>query len=569
VTSLLIDGHSLTIADIVTVARQPGALHLELTDEAARRMRESDELKTKIIETGLPVYGVTSGFGDSSSRQIGRAKAETLQRNLIRMLRCGVGDYAEPDVVRATMLVRANCLARGCSGVRAEIAGNLLKCLNHDILPLIPEQGSVGASGDLVPLSYIAALLIGEGIVRHAGVERPAAEALGEAGIDLLVLSAKEGLGLVNGTSFMAGFAALALHDAAGLADTADLCTALASSVRQGNPRHFAAFLFEQKPHDGTIDSARTIRRLLGSASGRGHGAVKLPEDGFRELDEPIQDRYSIRCAPHVVGVLRDTAEWASRWVTVEVNSANDNPLFDVAEGVVHNGGNFYGGHVGQAMDSLKTAVASVADLLDRQLELVVDEKYNNGLTANLVAAGLDASEAGVHHGFKALQIAASSLAAEALKNTMPATSFSRSTEAHNQDKVSMGSIAARDARTVISLTQQVTAIHLLALSQAVDLRGQECLGSALRAAHGLVRELSPFVDADRPLQGDVARIARLVASGALQEAIRTTTDSATELFLRYAYLPLPSWPVFWSLLVSVISQTLVRPPVYRHLAVS
>ena len=171
-------------------------------------------------------------------------------------------------------------------------------------------------------------------------------------------------------------------------------------------------------------------------------------------------------------------------------------------------------------MDSLKTAVASVADLLDRQRELVVDEKYNNGLTANLIAAGPDASQIGVHHGFKGMQIAASSLAAEALKNTMPATSFSRSTEAHNQDKVSMGSIAARDARTVIMLTQQVTAIHLLTLAQAADLRGLDGLHPALRAAHGIVREVSPFVAAARPLQGDVAQVARLVASGALREAL-------------------------------------------------
>lgn len=519
-TSLRIDGHSLTLTDIVTVARHPGGLHLELADEAARRMRASDELKTKIMEAGTPLYGVTSGFGDSSTRRIGRAKAEALQRNLILLLRCGVGAIAEPEVIRATMLVRANCLARGHSGVRAEISANLLECLNHDILPLIPEQGSVGASGDLVPLSYIAALLTGEGTVLHAGVERPAAEALREAGVNALVLGAKEGLGLVNGTSFMAGFAALAVHDAAGLAYAADLCTAMASSVLKGNPGHFATFLFEQKPHDGVLDSARTIRRLLAGANGRGPGAMRPPGEGFREPAEPIQDRYSIRCAPHVIGVLRDTVDWAGRWVTVEVNSSNDNPLFDVAEGAVHNGGNFYGGHVGQAMDSLKTAVASIADLLDRQLELVVDEKFNNGLPANLIAPGPETGEAGLHHGFKPLQIVASSLAAEALKNTMPATSFSRSTEAHNQDKVSMGTIAARDARTVVTLTQQVAAIHLLALSQAADLRGEEGLSLALRTARGLVRDVSPYVDADRPMQGDVARVARLVASGALQEAL-------------------------------------------------
>ncbi|MFI6346381.1 histidine ammonia-lyase [Streptomyces sp. NPDC050560] len=520
-TRLLIDGHTLALADIVTVARRPGELGLGLAEDAARRMRLSDELKTKLIETGIPIYGVTSGFGDSNTRQIGPGKVESLQRNLIRFLGCGVGGYATPDVVRATMLVRANCLARGHSGVRPAIVENLLGCLEHDILPLVPEQGSVGASGDLVPLSYLAALITGEGTVLHGGEERPAVDALAEAGIEPLVLSAKEGLGLVNGTSFMSGYAALALHDATEIAHAAEVCTAMASAVLRGNPGHFAAFLFEQKPHDGTVESAHMIRRVLGGSGARGPEAAALAGDGFRELDTPIQDRYSVRCAPHVIGVLRDTVEWAGRWVTVEVNSSNDNPLFDVPENVVRNGGNFYGGHVGQAMDALKTATASVADLLDRQLELVVDEKFNNGLTPNLIPMFAPGDrEAGLHHGFKGMQIAASSLAAEALKNTMPATSFSRSTEAHNQDKVSMGTIAARDARTVVGLTQQVVAIHLLALAQAADLRGDEMRSPGVRRARGAVREVAPHLDSDRPMRGDVAAVVDLVASGALRRAL-------------------------------------------------
>ncbi|WP_255948332.1 HAL/PAL/TAL family ammonia-lyase [Streptomyces odontomachi] len=520
-TSLFIDGHTLTLADIVRVANHPGRLGLGLAEEAARRMRLSEELKTKLIETRIPIYGVTSGFGDSNTRQIGPAKVEALQRNLIRFLGCGIGEYAKPAVIRATMLVRANCLARGHSGVRPEIVVNLLACLENDILPLIPEQGSVGASGDLVPLSYLATLLTGEGTVLHRGEERSAADALAEAGIEPLVLSAKEGLGLVNGTSFMSGYAVLALHDAAEVAYAADVCTAMASAVLMGNPGHFANFLFEQKPHDGVITSAQLIRQLLGGADTRGPQAAALSQDGFRELDDPIQDRYSIRCAPHVVGVLRDTIEWAERWLTVEVNSSNDNPLFDVAESAVRNGGNFYGGHVGQAMDALKTAVASVADLLDRQLELVVDEKFNNGLTPNLIPVfAADDREAGLHHGFKGMQIAASSLVAEALKDTMPATSFSRSTEAHNQDKVSMGTIAARDARTVIELTQQVVAIHLLALAQAADLRGEKVVNPGVRAARGAVREVAPFLDRDRPMRQDVARVVDLVASGTLRKAL-------------------------------------------------
>jgi len=515
---LSIDGHSMTVDDVVRVACRPGEVRLSLAADAERRMQRSDDLKRALIDTGVPIYGVTSGFGDSNTRQIGAARSGTLQRNLIRFLSCGTGIHANADVARATMIVRANCLARGHSGVRPEIVTTLLDCLDHDILPLIPEQGSVGASGDLVPLSYVAALITGEGDVLHAGVQRPAREALADCGITPLVLVAKEGLGLVNGTSFMSAFASLALHDATELVYAAELCTALTSSVLLGNPDHFTAFLFEQKPHRGTLDSAEQIAELIGDSGLVRTGITGLSADGFRQLEEPIQDRYSIRCAPHVIGVLRDTISWAREWLDIEINSSNDNPLFDAETGLVRNGGNFYGGHVGQAMDALKTAAASVADLLDRQLELVVDEKFNNGLTPNLIPSFEPGDpEEGLHHGFKGMQIAASSLTAEALKNTMPATSFSRSTEAHNQDKVSMGTIAARDARTVVELSGRVAAIHLLALTQAADLRGPACLGQALEAARRTVRSQSLTVDGDRPLASDIERIADLIRSGGLR----------------------------------------------------
>ncbi|MFE3028302.1 HAL/PAL/TAL family ammonia-lyase [Nocardia tengchongensis] len=519
VREITLDGHALTIEDIVTASRSPEGIAFTFSSESYARMRASHDMRRDLIESGIPIYGVTSGFGDSNTRQISKQKSVQLQDNLIRFLSAGTGPVAAAEVVRATMLVRANCLARGWSGIRPELVQLLVNCLVADILPVVPERGSVGASGDLVPLSYLAALLTGHGDVVHAGVAKSAAEALAECGLEPMALEAKEGLALVNGTSFMSGFAALALHDAAEISYVADLCTAMTSQVLLGNPDHFVPFLFAQKPHAGMITSAEVIRGVLVDVSALQVDSMS-PELHFRELENPIQDRYSIRCAPHVTGVLRDTVDWARRWIEVEINSSNDNPLFDTEAAAVRHGGNFYGGHVGQAMDALKTAVASVGDLLDRQLELVVDEKFNNGLTPNLIPR-LDENDArmGLFHGFKGMQIAASSLVAEALKETMPATSFSRSTEAHNQDKVSMGTIAARDARTVVQLTQRVAAIHLMALCQAADLRGTASLTAPTKAVHDLVRAVSPFVDGDRRLDTEIEAVAELVASGRVRAA--------------------------------------------------
>ena len=520
---LELDGGSLGVGDVVRVAR--GEAECGLSAEAVERMEASERLKHELMRGGMPIYGVTTGFGDSANRQISPSRAARLQQNQIRFLGNGVGPISPPEVTRATMLLRANCLAKGNSGVRPELIERLLFYLNNDALPLIPERGSCGASGDLVPLSYVAAALVGEEEVLHEGRRIGAAEVLAEHGLEPMVLEAKEGLALTNGTSFMSAFAALAAWDAAGLAFVADLCTAMASEALLGNRGHFDAFLQEQKPHPGQAESARVIRDLLaGSGLSRAPEQVLsadgLGERGFVELKRHVQDRYSIRCAPHVVGVLRDTLEWVTRWIEVEINASDDNPLFDADGGHVYSGGNFYGGHMAQAMDSLKIAVASVADLMDRQLELVVDEKYNNGLTPNLIPRfDPDGPEAGLHHGFKGMQLASSAMTAEALKLSNPASVHSRSTEAHNQDKVSMGSIAARDAREIVILTQNVAAIHLIALCQALDLRGTEGMSPKTKAVHDLVRSRVPFLDGDRRMDKDVGQAVGLIRSGELRDA--------------------------------------------------
>lgn len=521
--TLRIGADELTVDDVAGLVGRV----ITIDEAAAERVEASVALKNRLIDTGQPIYGVTTGFGDSNVHQISAAKAAELQRNLISYHLVGSGPAADPAIVRATMLIRANCLARGYSGVRPAVIRLLLDCLREDILPIVPERGSVGASGDLVPLCYLADLLTGGGEALHAGRVRPAAEALAECGLEPLVLEAKEALALINGTSFMSAFAVQAVGEAAELAFAADVCTALCSEALLGNSGHFDAVIHAQKPHPGQVHSAGHVRELLrDSKLSRRHEQVLManPELGDRSylrLDQAIQDRYSVRCGPHVTGVLYDTLTWARTWVETEINSTNDNPVFDPGSQAVLNGGNFYGGHIGQAMDSLKVAVASVGDLLDRQLALVVDERYNNGLTPNLIPEfGDDDHDAGLHHGYKGGQIACSALAAEALKLSAPATVFSRSTEAHNQDKVSMGTIAARDARTVTGLVTDLTAIHLAALCQAAELRGASRLGSGTRAAYDLVREHVPFLDRDRRQDGELAALAEVVRSGALRTAV-------------------------------------------------
>jgi phenylalanine ammonia-lyase len=520
-----LDGRALTIDDAVRLARHGG--HCALAPDAARRIEASRALKCDLIAREIPIYGVTTGFGDSAHRQIAPEKAARLQQNMLRFLGAGTGPIASPEVTRATMLFRANCLAKGNSGVRVELVEGLLDLLNHGVLPLIPERGSCGASGDLIPLSYVGRALAGETEVLYEGEVREAADVLAELGAEPLRLEAKEGLALTNGTSFMSAFAVLAVADARELAFVADLCTAMASQALLGNSGHFNAFLFEAKPHPGQIESAANIRALMdGSGLARDSEEVLatggMRGAGYRELDRAVQDKYSIRCAPHVTGALRDTLEWVERWVAIEINSSDDNPLFDTGAGRVQSGGNFYGSHITQAMDALKIALANLCDLLDRQLELVVDEKFNAGLTPNLIPP-FDPSdlEAGLHHGFKGMQLSCSSLAAEALKLCNPASIHSRSTEAHNQDKVSMGTIAARDARSIVEIAQHIAAIHLLAICQALDLRGPGQASPKARAAHALVRSRAPFLDADRRMDHDIAAVVELIRSCALSESLR------------------------------------------------
>jgi histidine ammonia-lyase len=373
--------------------------------------------------------------------------------------------------------------------------------LNHGITPIVPCEGSVGASGDLTPMSYIGACLAGEREVFYKEERMPTAKAMKKAGLKPHKYLPKEPLSMVNGTTTMTGIAAISVERAWHILQAAVYATALSVHALKGNAHHYHPVISEAKPFPGQAYVAAQIAKLLQAKV----SSKQLEDDAL----ETLQDPYSLRCAPQVVGVLYDSLNWIKKWVEIEANSSNDNPIFDPATGKVLMGGNFYGGHIAFAMDGLKAALASVADMCDRQIMLLVDPHVNRGLPGDLVR--IMGKDMGLRHGFKAMSLSSSALAAEALKGTMPAASFSRSTESHNQDKVSMGTIAARDAERICTLTERVLSIHLLAAAQACDIRNNIQVRPLLASVQEKIRFVSAAVLEDRPLDKDIENMCNAI----------------------------------------------------------
>lgn len=494
--SVTIDSTPVAIADVVAVAR--GRAGLQLSAQPAFQQaiaRGAAFLDRLLAEDGI-IYGVTTGYGDSCTVQVPADLVHELPRHLYTYHGCGLGQYFDAEQTRAIMTVRLVSLSKGYSGVSVDLLTQIEQLIRHDILPLIPSEGSVGASGDLTPLSYLAAALCGEREVLYHDRPMTAAEALQLAGLQPVRLRPKEGLAIMNGTAVMTALACLAVDRAAYLVRLCTRITAMAAQALDGNPQHFDATLFSVKPHAGMQQVAAWLRQDF--------PAGEVERNGKR-----LQDRYSIRCAPHVIGVLADALPLFESMIGNELNSANDNPIIDAeAEHVLH-GGHFYGGHIAFAMDSMKNTVANLADLMDRQMALLVDARYNHDLPANL--SGAQGPRASINHGLKALQISASAWTAEALKLTMPASVFSRSTECHNQDKVSMGTIAARDCLRVLELTEQVAAALLITVRQGLTLRQRLQQDMVLQPAmqtmfDALCADVAEVVE-DRRLEPDLRQL--------------------------------------------------------------
>ncbi|MDF0533326.1 aromatic amino acid ammonia-lyase [Shewanella sp. A32] len=491
-TQAIAFGHNvLSLEQIVAVANGAPVV-LDDSHDYREYIERGARFIDKLLAQDGVIYGVTTGYGDSCTVAIAPELVPELPLHLSRFHGCGLGRHFDKVPARAILACRLNSLARGKSGVSYALLERIALLLNQDIIPLIPEEGSVGASGDLTPLSYLAAVLVGERQVYYQDNIRDTAEVYGERQLQPLALRPKEGLALMNGTAVMTALACLAYQRAQYLQRLCARITAMTSLTLQGNSNHFDELLFSVKPHPGQNQVAAWIRE-------------DLNHQQHPRNSERLQDRYSIRCAPHIIGVLADALPFMRQFIENELNSANDNPIVDGdGEHVLH-GGHFYGGHIAFAMDAMKNAVANLADLLDRQMALVMDPKFNNGLPANL--SGCDTDRRSINHGFKAVQIGCSAWTAEALKLTMPASVFSRSTECHNQDKVSMGTIAARDCLRVLELTEQVAAATLLAMSQGIRLRirqqqlSPESLTPSLAKTLAQLTQQLPLLQEDRPLE--------------------------------------------------------------------
>ncbi len=499
-----IDGSRLTIDDVVAVARNDAAA--ALTAEAKARMKKSRAWVERAVKNYDTVYGVTTGFGANQDKMIPREKIRELQRNLILSHCAGVGEPLSDDVVRAMMLLRANALAKGYSGICVSTVQVLLDMLSKAVHPVVPSQGSVGASGDLAPLSHMAAVVIGEGEAVYRKRRLSGVKALAAAGLKPVKLEAKEGLALNNGTQAMSAIGVLAVHDAQVLADAADVAAALTLEAVKGKSAPFQSRVHALRPHAGQALSASHVRMLI-----KGSRLVDLVDDDTRGK---VQDSYSVRCVPQVHGASQDAITYVRSVLETEINSATDNPLIFADDGGAISAGNFHGQPVALAMDHLSLAVAELGDISERRTAKLLDKDHNAGLPAFLAANG------GVESGLMIAQYTAAALVSENKSLIHPASGDSIPTSANQEDHVSMGTIAARHASEIIRNTRRVLAIEMLCAVRAIGLR-REKPGTRVRSAISVVRKTTPRLKGDAPLSGAIEAVSDLIASGVFSNLIR------------------------------------------------
>jgi histidine ammonia-lyase len=516
--ALHINGNHLVLEDVrqVVYERRP----ILLQPEARMAVERARAVVDDLVESDRVAYAVNTGVGHLADMRIPQQDIRKLQVNLVRSHAVGVGEPLAEDVTRAMMLLRANSLAKGCSGVRAAVIDTLCEMLNRGVHPVIPSQGSVGASGDLAPLSHLALVIIGEGEVVYEGKRVPASDALKRAGIKPLVLEAKEAISLINGTQGMLAVGLLTVLQAEILVDTADVIGALTLDALKGTDVAFDERIHKVRPHPGQLLVAKNLRRMLEGS---------LIRESHLECQK-VQDAYSLRCMPQVHGAVRDSLAHCRNVFEIEMNSAVDNPLVfpeekkvgaprraigTVAPGVILSGGNFHGEPLAFALDFLAIALSALAGISERRLERLVNPALNEGLPAFL------APGAGLNSGFMLPQVTAAALVNDNKVLSHPASVDSITTSGNKEDFVSMGMTSANKLLRVVTNTRNVLAIEALAAAQALDFRAPLEPGKRAQVAVAAIRSVSPPVTEDRVLAGDFAKVAAIIAEGRLAVALR------------------------------------------------
>jgi histidine ammonia-lyase len=499
--ALQINGNDLSLDDLRQVVYERRTV--ELADGARTKVVAAREVVEKLLRENRVAYAINTGVGKLSDVHIEPAQNRQLQVNLIRSHSAGVGEPLSQEETRAMMLLRANSLAKGFSGVRPEVIDLICAMLNNGVHPVVPSQGSVGASGDLAPLAHLALAMIGEGQVWDQSARSNSAEALKRAGIRPLVPEAKEAISLINGTQAMLAVGTLSLLAAETLAATADVLGAMSLDALHGTDVAFDARIHDARPHSGQVEVAANLRRLL-----KGSEIRESHKDCGR-----VQDAYSLRCIPQVHGAVRDTLAFCRRTFEIEMNSAVDNPLVFVkghGEGDIISGGNFHGQPLAFALDYLAIALSALAGISERRIERLVNPALNEGLPPFL------APDAGINSGFMMPQVTAAALASENKGLAHPASVDSITTSGNKEDYVSMGMAAAIKLKRVIANTTNVLAIEACAAAQALDFLSPLKSSQPLQKAHAAIRKVSPKIEHDRVFADDFAKLAELIRAGAL-----------------------------------------------------
>ncbi|MTI48587.1 MAG: histidine ammonia-lyase [Firmicutes bacterium] len=490
---VILDGNSLTIQDVINVARNNYTV--ELTDAAVEKVNKSRKLVDRFVDSEKVVYGITTGFGKFSDVVISKEEAEQLQTNLITSHSCGVGEQLDEEIVRAVMLLRANALAKGFSGIRLSTLRKLIEMVNKGVHPIIPEKGSLGSSGDLAPLSHMVLVLLGEGEAIYKGERLSGKKAMEAAGIDTIRLTSKEGLALINGTQVMTAIGALTIYDAINISKMADIAAGLTMEALNGIVTAFDEKVHSVRPHNGQMNTAKNILSIL-------NGSEMTSEQG----EIRVQDAYTLRCIPQIHGASKDAIDYVIEKINIEINSATDNPLiFEEVEEVI-SGGNFHGQPMALSFDFLSIALAELGNVSERRLERLVNPALSN-LPAFLVEKG------GLNSGFMIVQYSAASLVSENKVLSHPSSVDSIPSSANQEDHVSMGTIGARKAREILGNVRKVLAMEILGACQAIDLRGKKQLGAGTSIAYKIIRENTDKIVDDKIMYKEINKCEDLIKS--------------------------------------------------------